>query len=82
MLAGSGLRIAWLVLERDWARVAAVGTLTAAATVALVIFTTVVFDQYASALIQAATLAVQLSAIAALARWHARLFGGSLDAFA
>lgn len=79
-LAASHLRIAWLVLERDWARVAALGTLLAAATVTLLIFTAVVFAHYAFPLTQAAALAIELAGIAALARWHARSFGGSPEA--
>jgi hypothetical protein len=79
-LAASHLRIAWLVLERDWARVAALGTLLAAATVTLIIFTGVVFASCAFPLTQAAALAIELASISALARWHARSFGGSPEA--
>lgn len=74
-LAGLHLRIAWLVLERDWARVAAAGALIAAATVTLLLFTLVVFAHPASALGLAATLAVELIGVCALARWHVRAFG-------
>jgi hypothetical protein len=76
-LAASHVRIAWLVLEGDWARVAAAGALIAAATVTLILFTIVVFDYYASALTQAVALAAELAAISALARWHGRSWGGS-----
>jgi hypothetical protein len=75
LLAAAHLRIAWLVLERDWERMAAVAALAAAATVTLVIFSVVVFDYYGSALGQAAALAVELAAVSALARWHGRSFG-------
>jgi hypothetical protein len=81
VLSACHLRLAWLMLERDWARVAALGALSAAATVTLVIFSTVVFAHYAPALSQAATLAIELTAISGLARWHARSFGGSAEAF-
>jgi hypothetical protein len=77
LLAGSHLRMAWLVVKGDWARVAAVGMLIAAATMALVIFTSIVFVHSASALAQAAMLAIELASISALARWHARSLGGS-----
>jgi hypothetical protein len=81
LLAAAHVRIAWLVLERDWMRVAAVGTMIAAATVTLFIFTFVVFDYYSSALAQGAALAVELTGISALARWHVRSIGGSPEAF-
>jgi hypothetical protein len=80
LLAASHLRIAWLVLERDWERVAALGMLMAAATMALTIFTSLVFAYGASALAQAAMLATELAIISALARWHARSFGGPSEA--
>jgi uncharacterized membrane protein len=76
-LAAAHLRIAWLVLERDWPRVAALGILLAAATVTLIIFTAVVFAHYAFPLTLAAALAIELTGISALARWHARSVSGS-----
>lgn len=74
LLAASHLRMAWLVLERDWERATAMAAMIAAATVTLTIFSFVVFDYSASAFSQAAVLTVELAAIAALARWHARSF--------
>jgi hypothetical protein len=76
-LAASHVRIAWLVLERDWARAASAGALIAASTVTLILFTIIVFDYYASALTQAVALGAELAAISALARWHGRSWGGS-----
>ena len=73
MLAALDLRIAWLTLDRDWARLSAVGFLSAAATAALLIFSAVVFVDPAAALAHVAVLAVELSAASALARWHSRL---------
>jgi hypothetical protein len=81
LLAASHLRIAWLVLERDWVRVAAMAALISAATVTLIIFTTVVFVHSASALVQAGALGMELTGISALAGWHARSFGGRVEAF-
>ncbi len=75
VLTVSHLRIAWLVLERDWAGVAALGALVAAMSVTLVIFSGLVFAYFALPLSQAAALAFELTAISALARWHARFFG-------
>ncbi len=80
VLAASHLRIAWLVLERDWGRVATLGMLMAASTMALTIFTSLVFAYGASAVAQAAMLATELAIISALARWHARSFGGPSEA--
>ncbi len=77
LLAWAKLRLAWLILERDWIRVAATGMLLASVTVTLVIFTGVVFDCYASALVQAPVLGIEFAAILALARWHAQLSRGT-----
>jgi hypothetical protein len=79
LLAATHVRIAWLVLERDWARVAAAGMLIAAATVTLTLFSGVVFVDWVPALAQAAAVAVELSGISALARWHSRSFGGCAE---
>ena len=81
VLAAVHLRSAWLVLERDWTRVAAPAALAAAATTTLAIFTSVAFVQPGAALAQARILAAELIAVSALARWHERSFRGSPDAF-
>ena len=74
LVLGAGqLRLAWLMLERDWVRVAAMAKLGAAATTTLILFTTVLPFDEAGALAQAAVLSVELAAVAALAHWHARL---------
>lgn len=72
LLAALHLRLAWLVLERDWTRVVNTGTMLAAVTATLVIFTAMVFADHAATLAHAAVLAVELAAIAALERWHTR----------
>ena len=82
LLAAWHVRIAWLMLERDWARVASAGMLVAAATVTLTLFTGLVFVDYFAALTQAAAVAVELSGISALAWWHARSFGGCAESLA
>lgn len=74
-VAAVQLRIAWLVLERAWTRIAALGTLLAVATLTLVIFCTIAFASYGLSFVQGAALAVELALISALARWHARSFG-------
>jgi hypothetical protein len=74
-LATFHLRLAWLVLQHDWSRVASLAPLLAVTTVTLIIFSSVVFACLALPLTQAAALAVELTAVSALARWHARAFG-------
>lgn len=73
MLGVGHLLIAWAMLERDWARVTFMGKLNAAIAAALVVITAVLFLEDSRALLQAAALAVELMAVAALARWHDRL---------
>jgi hypothetical protein len=73
ILAGTQLRLAWLVIERDWPRVTGTSLLMAAITATLLIFTGIVFDDFLSALAYATALAIELTAIAALARWHDRV---------
>ena len=72
LLAALNLRIAWLALDRDWICLASAGTLSAAATAALVVLSAVVFD-HAAALAQMAVLTVELTAVWGLAQWHTRL---------
>lgn len=75
LLLGIGhLRLAWLLLGQYWSRVAKVGALMAAVSATLVIFAKVLFIDDAGVALQALLLALQLSAIYASARWHARLF--------
>lgn len=83
-LLGAGhLRLAWHVLERDWARVARTAALTVAASATLVIFTVVLFLDDTAAGAQALLLAMELGAIYALARWDALIFRtGSTRQFA
>lgn len=80
LLAGSHLRIAWLVLERDWTRVAAAAALAAAATVTLILFTTLVFSYCAAAPAHLAVLAIELGCLSALARWHSGSVVSSAEA--
>jgi hypothetical protein len=69
------LRLAWVLLECDWSRVIRTGSLCAAATVALVIFSGVMLLADARTILQAVALAVEVLAIVASARWHASLTG-------
>jgi hypothetical protein len=74
------LRLAWLLLERDWPRIVGMGALTVAASATLVIFTVVLFLDGARVGLQAVLLAIELTAIYGSARWHARLFPGASPA--
>lgn len=76
LLCAMHLRLAWALLERDWPGVIRVGSLIAAGTLTLLVFTGVLLLDDARTVLQVAMLAVELSAIAALARWHDRLFAG------
>jgi hypothetical protein len=75
ILLGVGhLRLAWVLLERDWSAVARVGALTVAASATLVVFTGVLFLDDANVRLQAILLAMELAAICASWHWHERLF--------
>lgn len=76
LLCALHLRLAWVLLEGDWSGVIRVGSLIAAATITLLVFTGVLLLDDARTVVQAAMLATELGAIAALARWHDRLFSG------
>lgn len=75
ILIGVGhLRLAWLMLNRDWPAVlrAAMRTLAAAAT--LILFMGVLFLNSTQAMLQAVVLAIELGTIAVVTQWHAQLF--------
>jgi hypothetical protein len=78
-LAVLKLRIAWLALDRDWARLMGVGALSAAGTATLVIFSAVAFADPGAALAQAGAVTVELTALSALARWHGGLSHSGLQ---
>ena len=72
LLVTTHLRIAWALLEHDWQRVVAGCKLTAASAVTLAIFSGLVFLS-GIGLIHAAVVAVELSGVLILARWHDEL---------
>jgi len=77
---GSGhLWVAWAMLDRDWSRVASLGTAAAALTSTVVMFTGILFWSDPCALPQAAMTAVELLAIWSLIRWHGDLPDTGLD---
>lgn len=71
-LAAGHLRLAWQVLERDWARAVATATFDAAAALTLVACAGVLFLGDPRVLAQAGVALVELAAIQGLARRHAR----------
>jgi hypothetical protein len=74
LLLGVGhLRMAWLLLNRDWSRVMTTGALTLATIITLVTFMAVLFMNVTQALLQAAILVFELVVLAGLAHWHTEL---------
>lgn len=74
LLLGVGqLRMAWLLLDRDWPRVITTGTLTLATIITLNAFMAVLYMNVTQALLQAVILAFELAVLAGLAQWHTEL---------
>jgi hypothetical protein len=67
------LLIPWYMLERNWARVAMLARMNAAATATLFVFSGILFLGESSAILPAIALAIELLPISFLCRWHARL---------
>ena len=76
LIAGH-LLMPWFILERDWARVGTLARINSAATVTLLLFTTVLFLDMAFLLLPMAALAIELAASWCLFRWQADLFAGA-----
>jgi hypothetical protein len=75
LLLGMGhLRLAWVLVDRDWTRVVKVSALIAATTATLFILTGVLLLDVTFVILQAAAMAIELMALVAAARGHARLF--------
>lgn len=73
VLGGAHLRLAWTLLDCDWARVEAAGAMSLAAAVTIVILIGLLDCNVGQALRQVAILLLELAIVAALARWHAEL---------
>lgn len=74
LLLGLGhLRLAWVLVERDWARVIKTGALIAATTVTLIMFMSALLLDVTPVALQSAAMAIELIALVAVARGHARL---------
>ncbi|KPF78332.1 hypothetical protein IP88_04035 [alpha proteobacterium AAP81b] len=67
--------MAWLVLERDWVRVALLGRMAAAQVVTMLIFSGIFFPGDLCAFPQSVLIAVELCAVCTLVRWHDSLPG-------
>jgi hypothetical protein len=75
LLIGLGhLRIAWVMLNRDWTGASRSGMRTLAAAATLILLMGVLFLDSTQALLQIAVLTIELATIAVVARWHAQLF--------
>ena len=78
LLLGIGhLRLAWVLVERDWSGVMRVGALIGAAMVTLFLCMGVLFLDIDALLSQVAALAFELTAILATARGQARLLSSA-----
>lgn len=67
------LRMAWLILERDWPRVVKTASLTLAATVTVLPVMALLYLDLTQLLLQTAILIVELFMLSAMARWHGEL---------
>ena len=76
LLAACHLPLAWWTLDRNWQRVAATQRFGAAAITTLTLVTSCAALDATQLLLPGAALMVEWGALAALAWWHARLFGG------
>lgn len=73
LLGWAHLRLAWTLLDRDWARVEAAGALSLAAAITVTILIGLLDCNVAQSLRQGAILLIELMIVAAVARWHAEL---------
>lgn len=75
LLLGIGhIRLAWLLVEREWERVIGIGLAIAATGVTLFIFAELLSFDVASLFPQAAMLGVEAAFVLVVARWQARMF--------
>jgi len=67
------LALAWAILERDWKRVTAIGSMGAAIVVTLLVFSSILFFGDGCAIPQAVIIALELVAVWVMVGWHADL---------
>ncbi|MBZ9649122.1 hypothetical protein K9B33_16405 [Sphingobium sp. 3R8] len=72
------LCLAWLLLNRDWLRIFKVGAAVGAATVTLLLLMAVLLLDTTVLISHVVMLAIEFIALAAAARWHARLISNAL----
>ena len=72
LLSARLMLVAWYVVERDWARVAATQRFGAALITTLALFTGVIVREETCVILPLAAFAIELCALTALTRWHAR----------
>ncbi|QAY75607.1 hypothetical protein [Sphingosinicella sp. BN140058] len=70
LLAAGQMRIAWLLLERDWSRLLPTAMAIVASASTLVLFMSILFLESVHAVLQLALLALELATVAAIANWH------------
>lgn len=74
LLSGAAqLRLAWLVLERDWMRATSAGAAILAAMTTMILFMGCLFLDIGQAATLGGILGIELVLIAGLGRWHADL---------
>jgi hypothetical protein len=81
LLAAGHFRLAWLLLEHEWARLVQSAALVVAASATLVVFTAVLFLDGTGANLQLMLLPVEVAAIYRSARWHERLIANAAARF-
>jgi len=74
MLGVGHLRLAWVLVDRDWARVVKVSALIGATLGTLLMVMAALLLDLTFVILQAAAMAIELTALVAVARRHARLF--------
>lgn len=67
------LRMAWVLLQRDWLQVVKAAALSLAAAVSIIILLGLLGLDVGQALLQATLLSIELAVLFLLARWHADL---------
>ena len=72
ILSGAHLRLAWVLLEKDWARVFSVSAMIVAGTATLAIYMGVLFLHDARLVLHGVLMAIELTAVFVTARWHAQ----------
>lgn len=81
LLLGLGhLRLAWVLVERDWAGVIKTSALIGATTATLIMLIGTLLLDLTSVVLQSAAMAIELAALVAAARRHARLSSAALRA--